>query len=167
MRHTLRAAASSQGRLPRALALADEILHAEDEDRLCSAVLVRASVLHGRARLRLANAGHPPPLVLRRDGTVVPVETSGAILGVSTSRLPEEVGLELEPGDALVLYTDGVTEARLDGSLFGQPRLIDALPAYAGRSAETIITALRRALVSPVELRDDVALMVIAAPEAS
>ena len=71
MRHTLRAAASGQGRLPRALALADEILHAEDEDRLCSAVLVRASVLHGRARLTLANAGHPPPLVVRQDGTVI------------------------------------------------------------------------------------------------
>ncbi len=61
MRHTLRAAASGHGRLPRALALADEILHAEDEDRLCSAVLVRAAVSLGRARLKLANAGHPPP----------------------------------------------------------------------------------------------------------
>jgi len=165
MRHTLRAAASSQGRLPRALALADEILHAEDEDRLCSAVLVRASVVHGRAQLRLVNAGHPPPLVVRRDGTVVSIQSSGSILGVSTSRLTEEVGLELEPGDALVLYTDGVTEARLDGSLFGELRLIDTLRAHAGQSAEAIVTAVRRALASPVELRDDVAVMVIAAPE--
>lgn len=166
MRHTLRAAASSQGRLPRALALADEILHAEDEDRLCSAVLVRASVLHGRARLTLANAGHPPPLVIRQDGTIVPVETSGSILGVSTSRLTEEVGLELGPGDALVLYTDGVTEARVEGRLFGQYRLTEALRGCGGQSAEAIVTAIRRALVSPVELRDDVALMVIAAPGA-
>ena len=100
------------GRLPRALALADEILHAEDEDRLCSAVLVRATVSLGRARLKLANAGHPPPMVLRADGSVASPRTLGSILGVSTSRLTQEIGLDLEPGDALVLFTDGVTEAR-------------------------------------------------------
>ena len=125
-------------------------------------------MLHGRARLTLANAGHPPPLVIRRRrARSSPSRPPGSILGVSTSRLTEEVGLELGPGDALVLYTDGVTEARVDGSLFGEQRLIEALRAYAGRSAEAIVTAVRRALVSPVELRDDVAVMVIAAPGAS
>ena len=165
MRHTLRAAASGQGRLPRALALADEILEAEDEDRLCSAVVVRARVAHGRARLTLANAGHPPPLVLRRDGTVVPVVAGGSILGVSTSRLTEEIGLELAPGDALVLYTDGVTEARVDGGLFAEQRLTRALGPSGGQGAESVVAAVRRALAPPVELRDDVAVMVIAAPE--
>jgi hypothetical protein len=165
MRHTLRAAASGQGRLPRALALADEILHAEDEDRLCSAVLVRASVSLGRARLSLANAGHPPPLVLRTDGSVASPRTLGSILGVSTSRLSHEVGLDLEPGDALVLFTDGVTEARAEDGLFGESRLIAALRPCAGQPAETIVAAVRRALAPPVELRDDVALMVISAPK--
>ena len=165
MRHTLRAAASGQGRLPRALALADEILDAEEEDRLCSAVLVSASVAHGRARLRVANAGHPPPLVVRADGTIASPKSLGSILGVSTSRLTQEVGLELEPGDALVLFTDGVTEARVEGGLFGEGRLIEALHPCAGERAETIVTAVRRALLPPVELRDDVALLVIAAPQ--
>ncbi len=165
MRHTLRAAASGQGRLPRALALADEILHAEDEDRLCSAVVVRASVSLGRTRLSLANAGHPPPLVLRTDGSVATPRTLGSILGVSTSRLSHEVGLDLEPGDALVLFTDGVTEARVEDGLFGETRLIAALRPCAGQPAETIVAAVRRALAPPVELRDDVALLVISAPK--
>lgn len=165
MRHTLRAAASGRGRLPRALALADEILHAEDEGRLCSAVLARLSSTLGRVRLTMANAGHPPPLVVKRDGTTVLPKTSGSILGVSTSRLTREITFELEPGEALVLYTDGVTEARLDGELFGERRLREALRSCAGAPAETIVNAVRQALVNPVELRDDVAVMVIATPE--
>jgi serine phosphatase RsbU (regulator of sigma subunit) len=127
-------------------------------------VLVRASVSLGRARLSLANAGHPPPLVLRADGTVSTPRALGSILGVSTSRLTHEIGLDLEPGDALVLFTDGVTEARFDDGLFGESRLIDLLRPVAGEPAETIVHAIRRALVPPVELRDDVALMVISAP---
>ena len=165
MRHTLRAAATGPGRLPRALALADEILHAEDEGSLCSAVLARLTSTLGRTRLTMANAGHPPPLVVKRDGTTVLPRTSGSILGVSTSRLTREVAFELEPGEALVMYTDGVTEARVDGELFGEERLREILRPCGGEPAETIVTAIRRALVPPVELRDDVAVMVIAAPE--
>ena len=68
MRHTLRIAASTSAASP-PLALADEMLRSEDEpSRFCSAVAVRLDVMDGKTRLVLANAGHPPPLIVRGEG---------------------------------------------------------------------------------------------------
>lgn len=167
MRHTLRAAAGTQGSLARCLAVADETLHAEETElRLCSALLVRLAMAGGRTRVKVANAGHPPPVVVRRDGAVDVPERGGAILGVPSARLTPEESLELDAGDALVLFTDGVTEARTADGLFGHARLQEVVAACAGRPAAVIVDAVRDALAPPVSRRDDVAVLVIAVPGA-
>ncbi len=77
-----------------------------------------ATVLYGEfwpdtSELRFANAGHPPPLLLRPDGTTSYVNTGLAIpIGVLSSARFEEASLMLDPGSALVLYTDGLIERR-------------------------------------------------------
>jgi serine phosphatase RsbU (regulator of sigma subunit) len=77
-----------------------------------------------------ASAGHPAPRVVGLDGSVRALETTGLPLGVEPAQVYEEVRESLEPGGTLVLYTDGVVEARRGKELYGTERL-DAL--LAGR----------------------------------
>ncbi len=112
----------------------------------------------------LGNAGHPPPLIVRRDGTIDWPDGSGTILGVSGVQPPPELEVLLFPGDALVLYTDGVIEARIGEELFGESRLGETLQPCAGAGAAAIVDALRQSLAPPVSLRDDVAVLVLAMP---
>jgi sigma-B regulation protein RsbU (phosphoserine phosphatase) len=74
-----------------------------------------------------------------------------------------EVATELAPGDALVFYTDGVTEAHQGRLLFGEERLAAVLAGCAGSDAETVAEAIQRALLDFAEgpRRDDVAVLVL------
>jgi phosphoserine phosphatase RsbU/P len=74
------------------------------------------------------NAGHPEPIV--RTGSATPrlLEPTGPLLTSATSDMPhQQIGLGVSPGDTLLLYTDGVTEARGAGGMFGQERLVAAM----------------------------------------
>src|SRR5262249_28020188 len=73
-----------------------------------------------------ALAGHPPPRVVSAAGEVRTLATGGLPLGIEEDQEYAEVRDRLEPGDAVVLYTDGVIEARRDRELYGEERL-DAL----------------------------------------
>ena len=85
-----------------------------------------------RGDVAIASAGHPPPRLVRPDGTVVGIEARGLALGVDEGMTYDEIDAELEPGGSVVLYTDGVIEARRGGELYGIPRL-DALLARGTR----------------------------------
>src|SRR5207244_1738522 len=73
-----------------------------------------------------ANAGHPCPRLVLPDGTVRGLDASGLVLGIDSGQEYEEVRAELPVGATIVLYTDGVVEARRNGELYGTVRL-DAL----------------------------------------
>jgi PAS domain S-box-containing protein len=82
-------------------------------------------------KLSYAVGGHPPGMVLRAGGdrsAVLPIGKS-ALVGAFPQAVFETMEARLDPGDVLLLYTDGVTEARREGELFGQPRLLKALKA--------------------------------------
>jgi serine phosphatase RsbU (regulator of sigma subunit) len=112
---------------------------------------------------RRVNAGHPPELFLRDGQPLDPPPAPNALplgLGGMLNRLPREASLQLEPGDTLVLYTDGITEARNgDGVLFGRERLTDFMLADLQRatSAPEMMRHLVQAIISyeDGELRDD------------
>ena len=93
-------------------------------------------------RFEYANAGHPPPYILRADGRVEPVRSQGTMpLGVFDD-VPYTTGsLELAAGESLVCYSDGVTEAiGPDGGFFGDDRLIRTLSGKTGAAVmETAI----------------------------
>ncbi|MFD1146691.1 PP2C family protein-serine/threonine phosphatase [Saccharothrix hoggarensis] len=105
------------------------------------------AVQAGGLRLTLAAGGHPAPLVLRADGRVDEVAVHGGIVGVLPEVRFHQTTVTLAPGETLLLYSDGVTEARKYGDrqeLFGDVRLKAALAACAGLSAEAVAEHLRR-----------------------
>jgi len=87
-----------------------------------------------------ANAGHPPPLLFRRDGPLDPLEVTGIALGVVEGVMYEERQIDFQPGDILVLYTDGVNEAINDREeQYGLKRLCKAVRRSSHLSAQGII----------------------------
>ena len=100
----------------------------------------------GTGAMEWCNAGHNPPLLYRAgSGEIVELEATGRILGI----LPDAAyrageALSLETGDVLLLYTDGVTEARSPGKdLFGEDRLKESLKKGAGGVPEEVLASIR------------------------
>ena len=112
-----------------------------------------------------ASAGHPAPRLVRRGGAPEPLAARGLALGIEGGQAYEEARVRLEPGDAVVLYTDGLVEARRDGELFGEERLDAALAAGGRLSAHELAESLLegcRAFAG--ELGDDCAIVVLKKP---
>jgi serine phosphatase RsbU (regulator of sigma subunit) len=111
----------------------------------------------------VAGAGHPAPRVVRPDGTVGVLDAHGIVLGIEPGQTFEQVEGTLDPGAAVVLYTDGVIEARREGELYGQDRL-DAL--LAERAADAPVQLAQAVLAdcrafARGELADDCAVVVV------
>ena len=96
--------------------------------------------LHSSSRtLRYTSAGHNPPFLLRRDGSHERLREGGGVLGVFGNQEFDSAAVELRGGDRLVLFTDGVTEARNGNEEeFGDDRLLGALREFHSRSAAEI-----------------------------
>ena len=111
----------------------------------------------------VASAGHPLPLVVRASGVVETLGVPGTLLGPFRAVRISDVDGRLDPGDALVLYTDGVTEARRGAEMFGEARLTDLLARTAGRPADEIAGAIEGAVVAfhGGPLADDLAVLVV------
>ena len=93
------------------------------------------------------NAGHNPPLLARADGTVVRLEGGGPVLGILPGLSYQERSCQVESGDLLLLYSDGVTEAQApDGEEFGEERLDEIVRASRGDSAETVLAKVNIAI---------------------
>jgi serine phosphatase RsbU (regulator of sigma subunit) len=110
-----------------------------------------------------AGAGHPPPRIVDADGKVHGLEVRGIALGIERGQEYEEARASLDVGGAVVLYTDGVLEARWEGELYGFERLDALIAAGQGLSAEdlaqTILADCRD--FAHNELADDCAVVVI------
>jgi serine phosphatase RsbU (regulator of sigma subunit) len=110
-----------------------------------------------------ARAGHPAPRLLLPDGSVRGLETTGLALGIDPGQRYEELQADLPPGGTLVVYTDGVIEARRRRELYGVERLDGLLRGHRELSPH----ALARAVASDArsfaggELADDLAVVVI------
>jgi sigma-B regulation protein RsbU (phosphoserine phosphatase) len=130
---------------------------------LCARVDPRAG------RLALANAGLPPPQLRRRDGRFETLEHTGLLLGVLPHGAYEDLALELDPGDVLALYTDGLSEAQRGDEMFGTHRLREVLEEHAERGAAEILRALLAAAQEFADHPlDDITILVlkqIAAPK--
>ncbi|HYP26556.1 MAG TPA: SpoIIE family protein phosphatase [Blastocatellia bacterium] len=101
---------------------------------------------HAR-KLVYANAGHCPPIIVRADGTRVRLEEGGALLGPFPDWDYEQRQVELRPGDKILLFTDGVTEALdSEGADFGEERLVELLIKNRGASASEVQERLIEAI---------------------
>jgi sigma-B regulation protein RsbU (phosphoserine phosphatase) len=117
-------------------------------------------------RIRLANAGHEPPLVVPADGSPIrQLEIGGVLMGAFPTLGLREVDLTLAPGDVLFLYTDGVTDARgPSGERFGEARMVEVVDAARGGTAKDIVDAVRGAVAAfsgDVEPADDVTIVAV------
>ena len=111
------------------------------------------------------NAGHNPPLLVRRSGEVERLEGGGMILGVMAKAQYEQRCTRLDPGDILVLFSDGVTEATPADrdEEFGEERLVDALRGHAAEPSSTIIETVLKSLnewIQGAPPADDVTLVI-------
>jgi serine phosphatase RsbU (regulator of sigma subunit) len=113
--------------------------------------------------LHYACAGHPPPRLVRADGTVEGLRAAGLALGIEAGQEYDEVTVRLEPNESVVLYTDGVIEARVGGDLYGIERLDSLLTRRRTLRSEdiaaSVIQAARR--FTGGELLDDCAVVVV------
>jgi sigma-B regulation protein RsbU (phosphoserine phosphatase) len=121
----------------------------------------------GTGRLTYCNAGHLPPYLLAAENgrQAQPLSPTGMVLGVEKGESWGQASVELRPGDVLVLYTDGITDA-LDerGAFFDEHRLLDVVRANRGRSAQEIKAAVLEAVrqfTDDAPQLDDIALMVL------
>jgi serine phosphatase RsbU (regulator of sigma subunit) len=165
-RHTLRAASLLLSDPAADLALLNGAMVADSTDQFCTVFCARVHHEAGGLHCRFANGGHVPPLLLRRDGTLEEVDGGrGPLVGPFSDVEYQEGTLRLEPGDLLLMYTDGVTEVRRSDVARGEQSLRDTLTASAGRSAEEVVDAVERQAVELLggRARDDMALLAIKA----
>ncbi|MGE4551568.1 MAG: CHASE domain-containing protein [Desulfovibrionaceae bacterium] len=118
--------------------------------------------------LAYCNAGHPAPLLLRRDGRLERLEEGGTLVGLGAAYVQGRV--RVAPGDMLLAYTDGVTELENpDGEQFGEDRLAAALREAADRLPGQVLDALTGRLVAHADGRppdDDISLICVQIQEA-
>ena len=110
-----------------------------------------------------ACAGHTPPLILRAGGAVEEAGTWGTLLGAVPDASFHDATTRCFPGDVVVCWTDGVTERRIDGRLFGEDRLRTLVASLAGSTADQIAAAIDDAVVAfaPGLPDDDVAILTL------
>jgi hypothetical protein len=135
-----------------------------DDLSFATGIIGKLTIATGR--LEWSCAGHPPPLLLRGRKVVAELTSDPALPFGLDDGPPEQYRQDLEPGDAVLLYTDGVVEARTpQGEFFGLERLTDLLErqAASGLSAEEVLRRLVQAVLEhqAAELRDDATLLLV------
>jgi PAS domain S-box-containing protein len=165
-RYTLRAGALEDDEPAKALRRLNGALRTHDDaNEFATAALAYVSAADdNQIRLRLGLAGHPPAMIVRRDGTVEPAGTFGTMLALLPEPafpLSEHV---LDRGDVLLLYTDGVTEAGPRTRPFGEAGFVELLGTLAGEPPQTVVDAIEQAVVeaNAGRPRDDIALLALA-----
>ncbi|ADB31038.1 putative PAS/PAC sensor protein [Kribbella flavida DSM 17836] len=173
-RYTLRAAAMHDPGA--AIGTLNAVLHqryTDGDPRYCTAVFgtLVPDPGSGRVAVKFASGGHPPPLLLRADGSSSFLDSEdGTLIGILPASNFPPTGIVLAPGDTLLLYTDGLTEARVGGprDFYGDEALRTLATQYAGAPAQTLIDALSAVLHSfQVPLADDTALLAFSVPAPS
>ncbi|HEV2368631.1 MAG TPA: SpoIIE family protein phosphatase [Acidimicrobiales bacterium] len=169
VRYSLRALTRLEPDPVRTLTTLNDVLGAASEERgadetFCTAVfgIIRISG-PGRVEVVMVSGGHPFPLVRRGDGRIEEVRLGGTLLGALPAVAVAEARVALAPGDLLILYTDGVVEARdSNGAMFDLQAFTHGLDGGL-REATEVVRALEEAVIDHVGgvLEDDVAALVL------
>lgn len=142
VRHGARFMAKDEHRPSRILARLDEALREQAGLSLCSALCARL----GEGRAVMSSAGHPAPLIVRDDGRIREIGSPGPLLGGWEGTTWQDREVALGPAETLLMYTDGVTDARGEHDRFGARRLRRVLKEHAGSSPADLLDQLGAAL---------------------
>ena len=166
-RYALRNASIATRDPAEALTILNETLLMNDSNRICTAVYGTLEPLDGAVRFRFSVAGHPLPVIIRTSGEVSLVGTPGMLLGAveGDEFFAFTCEVTLHPNDTLVMFTDGVTEARDEDEFFDKTRLAAFFARQAGVSADEVACNL---LADALEFqhgfsRDDIAIVTLQA----
>jgi serine phosphatase RsbU (regulator of sigma subunit)/PAS domain-containing protein len=163
-RHAIRALAHLDPDPSAVLRGVNEIMLTEDfGGRFVTADAGHLSWRAGRLHLSLASAGHPGPVLLRPDGRTQVLNGGGLPLGIFPDAEPATQDVELDTGDLLFLYTDGLTSACGPDLVQFEERLTDELAALAGKPAAVLVSRMRDVVLELCrgELRDHVTMLAL------
>lgn len=148
------------------LANVSEAVSARGYGRYCTAIYGRVERRGDTTMLCLAVGGHAPPIILRADGSVEVPREHGPLLGVIPSPSFPVSEIVLQPGDALMLYTDGLIER--NPLVDGEEGLAKIVSGLSGETAQQLLTELESTALGPDprQPRDDVAILIVKQPRA-
>lgn len=167
-RHAIRVLAHWTSDPAEVLAKANEVMLAEEfGDRFVTAKNAHLRWQDGRLHVVLGSAGHPGPVLVRPDGRTTIMGPGGLPLGLFPTAQAGREEVDLEPGDVLFFFTDGVTEARSPELTYFEDRLTDELAGLAGQPPRDIVAGLQTLVVEFCrnELRDDMTMLVLRVAE--
>lgn len=167
VRHTIRTAAIRERKPSAVLSIVNNQILKTNGDRFCTATMGRVESNNGVVKMMVSCGGHPAPLVIRASRTVEETDCIGTLLGVFPEADLNDTPVDLGPGDAIVFYTDGVTEQFSRNGTTGDARLVSLLWESEGLDAGQIADRIYReaALEESDAPRDDMAIVVLRVPE--
>ncbi|TFV55066.1 GAF domain-containing protein [Mycobacterium sp. PS03-16] len=163
-RQSIRTAAHFDRRPEVVLGALNSVVHDEGSDQFVTVVCARVRPhVDGHADVDLAVAGHPAPIVLRADGRVEQLEAYGTAAGMRAQARYRPHTLRLHRGDTMLMFTDGVDEARSGTGFYGVDRLMAFLPAYAGAAPDVVCEAVEQSVLEYLDgnVHDDIALLAV------
>lgn len=165
-RYTVRAAAMRTRSPSKVLAELHDAMERSDSRGFCTAVYLRIRQRDDGTRMSISIGGHHPPLLVGPDGDIHEFGRPGALLGMLGPPRLHDVERLLHPGESVVLYTDGVIEARRDDEFYGEGRLRECLARTRDEPPRTIAEAVRDEAIDFQSgvVRDDIAVLVIQRP---
>lgn len=165
VRHTIRAAAVLDQDPADILDTVNSVLLHDETERFCTLVIVRLMRIDTTWRAIVSLGGHPHPLLCRAGQGPVRVGNPGVLIGVWDTVPRADSSLELRPGDVLMLYTDGLTEARRGPTFLGEHGLLELAKRHAG-SAESLVSNVVADVIEYQHgvTRDDIAVVAIGVP---
>jgi sigma-B regulation protein RsbU (phosphoserine phosphatase) len=161
-RHVVRSSALRHPEPHDLLAVLNAALLDHPTQRFCTVAIVRLRYADGTWVAAMSSGGHPFP-VLTRHGSATKLGKPGSLLGLFPDVEFHDVSIKLAKGDALVLYTDGMTEGRnADDEFYGETRLHNALTQPADSAEEVAQRAVSDSVsFQSRQTRDDIAVVVI------
>ena len=159
VRNALRAYAFGDDSPATVLARLNRLIIGLGDDGLATALFGRLDPVQGT--FRWASGGHPPPLLIGAAGVRFLDNPAGMMVGADPAAVYAHAQTSLDPGDLLVLYTDGLIEQRYHDLDVGFAALLRAADDLAGRPAETVCAALTDRMLPDQEHEDDVCLLVL------
>jgi sigma-B regulation protein RsbU (phosphoserine phosphatase) len=166
VRHSLRALAVQWSDPSQILRALNAALLAHESDRFCTVVVLRFLRDDDRWLVTISSGGHPLPVLIGADGAVSEVGAAGSLIGVLAMPQLDDGRIVLVPGDSLLVFTDGVTEARGAAGPFGHSGVLDVIDAGAV-GARALTTTLLEAVLDfqSGQARDDIAIVAVTAHE--
>ena len=162
VRQSIRALATGDWSPAQVLQGVNRVIRTQDEDsRFCTVALLRCQPTGHGFTATIALGGHPQPFMTRADGSVTAAGIPGSLLGCFDDNAFPETTISVGPGESLVLYTDGLTEAGGAATRFREEQLLSTLNGLAGMSSASTAAALIAAVTAQEAApRDDIALLV-------